>query len=54
MKQAHAARIKQYDTNADGKLDPTEKAAMRADLKAKRKAARAAAAQPSPPATPSR
>jgi hypothetical protein len=54
MKQAHAARIKQYDTNGDGKLDPNEKAAMRADRKAKRKAARAAAAQPTPQVAPSR
>jgi Ca2+-binding EF-hand superfamily protein len=33
-----AAVLEKYDTNGDGKLDATERAAMRADFKAKRQA----------------
>jgi hypothetical protein len=32
--------LEKYDTNGDGKLEPNERAAMRADLKAKREARR--------------
>lgn len=37
----HAAMLKKYDANGDGKLDDTEKAALKADRKAKCEARKA-------------
>ena len=40
--QDKATLLQKYDTNGDGKLEPNERAAMRADFQAKREARKAA------------